>query len=157
MKNINKKLFFSPTDLTLFMRSPFASWVNHFVLEFPEKAPEKDPDDELMGLLQHKGFQHEESQEELFKSQGLSVQKIEVETIALKKQATLDAMKSGVDVIFQAYLENKQFFGYADFLVKVSGASKFGDYHYEVWDTKLSHKPKPEFILLFSYVVMLRC
>ena len=138
------------------MRSPFASWMNRLALEFPDKAPEKDPEDELIGVLQNKGFQHEEAQEELFKSQGLSVQKIEAETIDLKKQATLDAMKNGVDVIFQAYLENKQFFGYADFLVKVSGESKFGDYHYEVWDTKLSHKTKPEFIIqLCCYAEML--
>lgn len=129
------------------MRSPFASWMNRFALEFPDKAPERDPDDELMGLLQNKGFQHEKAQEELFKSQGLSVQKIEAETTELKKQETLDAMKNGADVIVQAYLENQQFFGYADFLVKMPGESKFGNYHYEVWDTKLSHKVKPEFII----------
>ncbi|MCW5588091.1 MAG: TM0106 family RecB-like putative nuclease [Legionellales bacterium] len=147
---------YSPTDLTLFMRSPFASWMNRFVLEFPEKAPERDSDDELMEVLQNKGFQHEKAQEELLKSQGLSVQKIEADTIDLKKQAMLDAMKNGSDVIVQAYLENKQFFGYADFLVKVPGESKFGNFHYEVWDTKLSHKAKPEFIIqLCCYAEML--
>lgn len=41
MQNINKKLCFSPTDLTLFMCSPFASWMNRFSLEFPDKAPKK--------------------------------------------------------------------------------------------------------------------
>ena len=78
---------YSPSDLTLFMHSPFASWMKRFSLEFPDKAPEKDPDDALMGVLQNKGFQHEKAQEELFKSQGLSVQKIEAEIIEQKKQA----------------------------------------------------------------------
>lgn len=150
------KIKCSPTDLTLFMRSPFASWTNRFALEFPDKAPEKGSEDGLMGALQKKGFQHEEAQEALFKAQGLSVHKIEVDTVDLKKQETLDAMKNGADVIIQAYLENQQFFGYADFLVKKPGKSKFGDYHYEVWDAKLSHKAKPEFIIqLCCYADML--
>ncbi|HHT9830909.1 TPA: TM0106 family RecB-like putative nuclease [Legionella pneumophila] len=156
MQNINKKLCFSPTDLTLFMLSPFASWMNRFSLEFPDKAPKKDPDDELMRVLQNKGFQHEKLQEELFKSQELFVQKIQADTIGLKQQLTLEAMKNGTDVIVQAYLANQQFFGYADFLVKAPGESKFGDYHYEVWDAKLSHTAKPEFIIqLCCYAEML--
>lgn len=89
------------------MRSLFASWMNRFALEYPDKAAVKDPEDELMGALQKKGFQYEQVQEEAFKSQGLSVQKIEVDTIDLKNQATLDAMKNGIDVIVQAYLENQ--------------------------------------------------
>lgn len=147
---------YTPSDLTMFMRSPFSSWMNRFSLEFPNNTPEKDPDDELMRALQNKGFQHEKAQEELFKSQGLSVQKIEAQTIELKKQSTLDAMKNGIDVIAQAYLENHQFSGYADFLVKATGKSQFGSYHYEVWDTKLAHKEKPEFIIqLCCYAEML--
>jgi predicted RecB family nuclease len=156
MQLTGSKYLCSPTDLTLFMQSPFASWMSRLALQFPDKTPEKDSDDELIGVLQNKGFQHEKAQEELFKSQGLSVQKIKADTVDLKKQATLDAVKNGVDVIVQAYLENQQFFGYADFLVKIPGESKFGDYHYEVWDAKLSHKAKPEFIIqLCCYAEML--
>lgn len=156
MQYIDRNLYCSATDLIIFIRSPFASWMNRFALEFPDKSPEKNSEDELMGALQKKGFQHEEAQEELFESQWLFVQKIEADTIDRKKQATLDAMKNGIDVIVQAYLENQQFFGYADFLVKVPGKSKFGDYHYEVWDAKLSHKAKPEFIIqLCCYAEML--
>ena len=138
---------YSPTSLTLFMRSPFASWMNRFALECPGKAPEKDPEDGLLNVLQNRGLGHEKVQEALFQSQGLSVQKIEAANRELKKQATLQAMKNGVDVIVQAYLEKGEFFGYADFLVKVPGQSELGDYHYEVWDTKLSNKTKPEFII----------
>ena len=48
------------------------------------------------------------------------------------------------------------FSGIADFLIKVSGKSKLGDYHYEVWDTKLSKKMKPYFaIQLCCYAEML--
>ena len=156
MQYINNKFQYSPTDLTLFMQSPFASWMNRFALQFPKETPERDIADDLLGLLQNKGRQHEKMQEELFKSQGLSVLKINAETIELKKQYTLDAMKKGIDVIAQAYLEYEPFFGFADFLIKVPGQSIFGNYHYEVWDTKLSRKAKPEFIVqLCCYTEML--
>src|SRR5690606_15561396 len=42
------------------------------------------------------------------------------------------------------------------FLLKVSGASLLGDYHYEVWDTKLASSVKPYFVVqLCCYVDML--
>jgi predicted RecB family nuclease len=59
-------------------------------------------------------------------------------------------------VIFQAALEKLPFRGYADFLVKVPGKSLLGNYHYEVWDTKLSKKIKPYFVIqLCCYADML--
>ncbi len=147
---------FTPTNLTLFMQSPFASWMHSLVAEFPEKAPDKDPADDLMMALQSKGFQHEKNQEALFQQQGLTVYKIQADSIALKRALTREAMEEGVDVISQAYLEGNHFFGYADFLVKVTGDSLFGHYHYEVWDAKLSNKAKPEFIMqLCCYTEML--
>jgi len=49
-----------------------------------------------------------------------------------------------------------QFGGFTDYLVRVPGTSDFGDYHYEVWDTKLSKKLKPYFaVQLCSYIEML--
>ena len=60
---------------------------------------------------------------------------------------TREALNSGADVIAQAYLEFENFGGFADFLIKVPGKSNLGDYHYEVWDTKLSKKMKPYFAI----------
>ena len=65
-------------------------------------------------------------------------------------------MRSGADIITQAYLEMDNFGGIADFLIKVPGESNLGEYHYEVWDTKLSKKMKPYFaIQLCCYAEML--
>lgn len=36
---------FSPSDLTRYMESPFASWMDRFSIEHPDQAPEKDPAD----------------------------------------------------------------------------------------------------------------
>lgn len=136
-------LVYSPSDLTLFMESPFASWMEHLALVSPEKAPERDPDDGMMIMLQEKGGEHESSVLDALKAQGLSV--ADISGASDKEVATIEAMKAGADVIFQACLSKKPFKGYADFLIKVPGQSLLGDYHYEVWDTKLSKSLKPYF------------
>ena len=150
------KYFFSPSDLTCFMDSPFASWMDRCAMESPSIAPKKDPEDALKSVLQAKGFTHEDEQESNFRDQGLSVFRVESTNSKEQVELTLSAMKNGVDVIAQARLENNQFLGFADFLIKVAGASKLGDYHYEVWDTKLASKVKPTFaIQLCCYSEML--
>ena len=150
------KYFFSPSDLTCFMDSPFASWMDRCAMESPSIAPKKDPEDALKSVLQAKGFTHEDEQESNFRDQELSVFRVESTNSKEQVELTLSAMKNGVDVIAQARLENNQFLGFADFLIKVAGSSKLGDYHYEVWDTKLASKVKPTFaIQLCCYSEML--
>jgi len=60
---------------------------------------------------------------------------------------THDAMVAGKQVIFQANLSRDNFTGYADFLIRVDGASDLGEYSYQVWDAKLSQTAKTEHIL----------
>ena len=144
---------YSPSDLTLYMSSPFASWMARFELECPNAAPEKDAPDTLMTLLQTKGYAHEDSLEAAFIQQGKSLVKIDGGNRAEQERTTLEAMQAGIDVIVQARLVKKPFAGYADFLVRVPGASQLGDYHYEVWDTKLSSSLKASFVIPFFMVV----
>lgn len=128
------------------MDSHFASWMEHLALSNPELLPPADQKDELMGLLQHKGVQHEQEVLNSFIKQGLAVAQITRSPHA--EEDTLAAMQSGADIIYQAALSASPFKGYADFLVKVEGKSQLGDYSYEVWDTKLSKTVKPYFIVV---------
>ena len=147
-------LTFSPSDLTLYMESPFASWMERFAIECPGKASAKDDADAMMDLLQDKGGEHEHEVLLALAKEELSIANIE--GAADKVAATLEAMRSGVDVVFQAALEAGAFKGFADFLRKVPGESQLGDYHYEVWDTKLSKSLKPYFVVqLCCYTEML--
>ena len=50
-------------------------------------------------------------------------------------------------MIYQAVLLRPPMVGIADFLVKVETPSEFGDYSYEVIDTKTSRSPHPEQVL----------
>ena len=55
-------------------------------------------------------------------------------------------MESGAEIIFQAAFMDENLIGYADFLIKKNTPSIFGDYSYEVYDTKITRKPKPRHI-----------
>ena len=61
--------------------------------------------------------------------------------------AVVEAMKAGVDVLVQANLQEGQWMGYADIVLKVPGESKFGDWSYEVQDTKLAQNTRAGTIL----------
>jgi uncharacterized protein len=150
------RLLFSPSDLSSYMESPFSTWMARLSIEDPEHCPEKDPDDPLMQTLAQKGYAHEDALETQLRNEGLKVLKIESDSKEAAHAETLSAMADGVDVIVQGYLKSEQFAGYSDFLVKVTGKSLLGDFHYEVWDTKLATKVKPKFLIQLScYAEML--
>lgn len=157
----NGQMYYSPSDLTKYMDSPFASWMDRLAQEHPGLTPEKDISDKFMGLLQQKGYAHEDKLETRFIAEGRTLVKIKGSNNSERYTKTLEAMKEGVEVIVQARLKLDQFAGFADFLVKVihdSGQtpSKLGNWHYEVWDTKLAIHVKPTFIIqLCCYAQML--
>lgn len=150
----SNQLVFSPSDLTQFMESPFASWMEHLALTNPDVVTVPDEKDELGEVLQGLGNQHELAVLAAFKEQGLSIADLHHHPEPFK--ATLEAMQQGREVIYQARLELPPFKGYADFLIKVEGKSCFGDYHYELYDTKLAKSAKPKFLIqLCCYAEML--
>ena len=79
----------------------------------------------------------------------------------LRRQAaeTIEAMASGVDVVFQATFFDGRWLGYADFLLRKDAAERpsvWGPYHYEVADTKLARHVKAGAVLqICSYVEQL--
>ena len=152
----NSKLVFSPSDLITFMESEYASVMERLKLEDSSIAELMDAEDVVLASLQQKGYAHEDAFTERLKTLGKDVLETKRATPQQTFDATLEAMKAGQEVITQGYLSLGQFGGFTDYLVRVPGASNFGDYHYEVWDTKLSKKLKPYFaIQLCSYIEML--
>ncbi|RUR08082.1 TM0106 family RecB-like putative nuclease [Legionella sp. km772] len=148
------QLIFSPSDLTQFMDSPFASWMEHLALTHPHLLPAPDKKDELLDVLHDMGNQHESEILAHFATCGLRVANLHQRSDSYR--ATLEAMQKGVDIIYQGHLELPPFKGYADFLVKVEGRSIFGDYCYEIWDSKLAKSVKTHFLVqLCCYAEML--
>ena len=155
-KTKDRGLLFSPSDLTTYLESPFESWMNRFALEFPGTVKE-DADDASAGLIQDKGMEHERRVLKSLAEEFSGVTEVAAEgSFEDRHKATLQAMTSGAPVIYQAALGVGPFMGYADFLVRVPGASKLGNFHYEAWDSKLARSTKPYFVIqLLAYSEML--
>lgn len=170
-------LQFSPSDLTVFLDGEFPSWMDRWYADqragalksaatpkarLPSEfaAPHNgivrcavDVDAEL-DLIARKGTEHEKAFLAALKQQGQNV--IECPSDGTARERTLAAMTEGAQVIYQACLQMESWGGFADFLIKLGGASKFGAYHYEVWDTKLARSAKPYFLVqLCAYADML--
>jgi predicted RecB family nuclease len=116
----------------------------------PKARPVDDPHAEL---IRTRGDRHEQEQlERLAAECGGYVDVSSEEGLftrdALESAAakTLDAMRSGVPLIFQAQLFDGTWQGRADFLRRVAGPSGLGDVAYEVLDTKLAKQVKPHVV-----------
>ena len=145
----------SPSSLMRFFESPFESLVYKYLREVDRAAVQEDPEDAFMQVAAKKGEQHES---ELFNdlSKEYSSKMILEGEPEEMIEATKKAMSDGVQLIYQAALGDKDFFGRADFLYKIEGKSDFGDYAYEIWDAKLANKSKPKFLIqLCCYSEML--
>jgi len=160
MRKLNNSYHYSASDLTLFHDSPFASWLEQLKVLEPDSVPQPDAPAEFDTLLQTLGYQHEAAFFKQLQQQGQHCIDIQAqnssgdfnEALNLTKQA----LTTGAEVIFQTALCHASFAGFADFLVKVPGQSALGDYHYEVWDTKLASTSKISFVLqLLCYSEML--
>jgi uncharacterized protein len=142
------ELIFSPSDLTRYIDSPFASWMARHRLEVPDSGIEKDPEDPLLAHLAGKGLEHEANFLETLKSRFNDVVTVDDKLDdTTKLEQTRAAMARGADVIFQACLEKSPFRGYADFLVRVEQPSELGDHTYVAWGTKLAKEMKPYFVI----------
>ena len=102
--------------------------------------------------LRARGLAHEERYLAQLVDQGLSVARIgaaeaEGPPSVSALERTRKALASGVDIVYQATLEDDTWFGRADFLVKVPGPSALGDWSYEVVDTKLARDTRAGTIL----------
>lgn len=140
--NLTNNIFqLSPTDLSNHLSCDHVTQLNRLVALGELQKPYR-PDPSLDVLIQ-RGMEHEAAYVGFLTKKGLSTINLKGQSL----QATLDAMASGVDVIVQARLEGDQWMGFSDILLKVKGKSKFGNWSYEVQDTKLAQNTKAATIL----------
>mgnify|MGYP003327388584 CR=1 FL=1 len=137
----------SPSSLMRFFVSPYEAWMYKYLKEVDPDAAQEDPEDPFMQVASRKGDIHEEK---LFNDLR---NEVDTSIIIVDSDpddmfvATKEAMRNGIDLIYQGALKDDTFFGRADFLFKVEGHSGFGNYCYEIWDAKLANKSKPQYLL----------
>jgi predicted RecB family nuclease len=139
---IDDRLILTPTDLADSLACRHKTTLELAAARGERERPQYS--DPLADVLRQRGMEHEQRYVESLCARGLGITNLKGERDV---QRTIDAMRSGVDVIVQAPLGNGGWFGFADVLVKVPGASDLGDWHYEAHDTKLARETRAGAIL----------
>lgn len=141
----DEQVLLSPSDLVAFLGCHHASFLD--VKNLKEDMGATRPDD-TGRLLQRKGLEHEAAYLQRLRDDGKTVGEIPKDGRLEDRVAkTLDAMRSGKDVIYQAVLFDAPWRGDADFLIRCPAPSALGNHSYEALDTKLARTAEPKHIL----------
>ena len=146
MQTRNGFQLYSASDICGFLECQHLTALDLQNLVMPmEKAAASDQN----RLIQDKGLAHEAAFFERLKSENANVVDIAEgnPSFTRRVELTIQAMKAGADIIFQASLQEGAYIGHADFLRKVPRASALGDHSYEVIDTKLAKTAKAKFLV----------
>lgn len=139
MKKDQSLFFFSATDLNNHINCKHLTVLNRESVEGLRKRPTYS--NRTTDVLRQKGDAFEAAYLQTLISSGLSVVSIDKADPNAHAE-TLAAMERGVDVIYQGRLEDGQWQGWADFILKVYKPSVNWDWSYEITDTKLSNNTK---------------
>lgn len=145
----------SASDVVGFVSCPHLTELDLAVAEGKLQPPVQT--DEMMEMLRERGLDHERAHLEHYEANGAVVVDVELSDrgaagrsspaarerrLAELAAATVDAMRQGVDVIYQAAFFDRSgriwWRGHADFLRKVDQSTGLGGWGYEPEDTKLS-------------------
>ncbi len=154
MQLIDGRPVYSATDLVGYLECEHLTELERAALAGMVRRPTRE--DPELDVLQRRGMQHEARYRVYLEAQGREVVDGRCPDDpalspgeALRRDAalTLEVMRQGPGVIYQATLFDGVWRGYADFLLRVEGASELGDHHYEVADTKLARRTKASALL----------
>lgn len=136
MKQIDGRIVLAATDLSNHLGCPLITRLDHEVALGVRSKPDwRDP---MLDVLAQRGQEHEDAYVQQLRAEGRTVEVM----AGGGNEATVAAMTAGADVIVQPDLSGDGFRGRADVLLKVEGASRFGDWAYEVVDAKLSRETR---------------
>ncbi len=152
MQLIGGNLVYSATDLVGFLECGHLTSLERAAVSGHLERPVRE--DPVLDRITQRGQLHEERFLESLEADGVEVVRLEpatglpfVQRLVEGRDLTLQAMRSGVNVIYQAVLFDGRRLGFADFLRRVPQPSGLGDWSYEVWDTKLARHAKASAVL----------
>jgi predicted RecB family nuclease len=147
MRKVGNSLQLSASDLIAYLQCHHLTALDRAVVEGTISKP-KIWDDPLLDILLERGAAHEQGYVDHLTAAGLETIRIGGVGVSNESAAeTLAAMARGVPVIVQGALSDQSWNGRADILRRVEVPSAFGDWSYEVLDTKLPRETKAASIL----------
>src|SRR5690348_13053915 len=154
MQLLDGELVLSASDLT-----GFAACAHLTQLELQAARGEIERarrDDTLLDVLSRRGTEHETAQLDSMRAEHGEGSVVVIEhpdrnraALEAAQAATVDAMRAGVDVIFQATFFDGRWRGHADFLFRRDDrpAPALGGWSYDIADTKLARAVKAGAVL----------
>lgn len=137
----------TPSQLALFSRSPvIGAWWEEVHATDPQRVPRPGVKG-LDELLFDAGLQHEQVLIRQLKAEQKTVAELRGRQDEEDYVATLEAMRSGVDYIWQASLRNGEMRGSADLLERIEQPSQLGSWSYIPIECKLSSHPRPIYLV----------
>ena len=162
MQTIDGRPVYAATDLVAYLACEHLTELERAAMAGLVARPMRaDPE---LDIIRERGFEHEQRYLGDLEAEGRLVRRIELdgsieddgERLRAAAAETIDAMASGVEVVYQATFFDGTWRGHADFLLRADDQTRpsvWGDYHYEVADTKLARHVKASAILqICSYV-----
>ena len=151
MHLVDGRMVLSPTDLVGHLACAHLTTLDRDVALGLRSRPEVD--DPSGDLVRRLGDAHERA---VLTEMRRSLDVAEIprsDDLVAAEQLTLDAMKRGADVVYQATFFDGRWRGHADFLIRNDKrASDLGDWSYDVADTKLArHLKVPALLQMAVY------
>ncbi|HKR60306.1 MAG TPA: TM0106 family RecB-like putative nuclease, partial [Pyrinomonadaceae bacterium] len=146
---------FSPTSIADFLACQHLTALNR--AEAAEQVKRPYFTDPGLDLLIRLGQAHEQAYLTHLTKQGLTIVEIpavEIPTEGSRREAaarTVEAIRTGADVIYQATFFDDQWYGRADFLIRVEKRSELGSFSYESVETKLARSTKARAIIQLCF------
>jgi len=136
------RVIVSASDLTRFIECRHLTGLDLAVARDQLAAPEHD--DPALEVLFARGLAHEKAYLQRLRDVGLSIAEISYAgDLEQAERDTVEAMRAGFDVVYQGTFFDGMWRGHADFLEKRPGRpSRFGDWAYDLADTKLARRLK---------------
>ncbi len=141
MKSTNGTIHLSATDLANHLACRHLTGLNRKVASGLLKRPVWN--DPVLAVLRQCGQEHEEAYIEFLRASGKEIANLD----GKPPEATLESMRTGVDIIVQATVGDERWRGRIDILRKVATPSELGQWSYEVEDTKLAQETRTSTIL----------
>src|SRR5262252_9410695 len=152
MQQLHGELLFSPSDLSGFLACEHLTQLELAVALQEGRRPSYE--NAYAELLRRKGEEHEQAFLAAIREAGhrvVVVQRDGLRDFAGGARRTLEAVRQGVDYVYQAVFSADGWRGVADFLERVDRPSRLGAWSYQVLDTKLARHPRPEHALQLSF------
>src|SRR5690606_27125146 len=144
MRKISDQLVFSASDLSNHIHRKHLTKLNKDVVDGLIEKPHST--NHVLDILRERGLEFERLYLSELEASGNSIIRIDSEGRDARMK-TIEAMKTGVNYIYQARLSNEVWQGWADFLMRVERRSSLGSWSYEVVDTKLASQTRAGTIL----------